>query len=184
MSEKMADDNIEDDDGAVMLRLDVVVDRALVPQTRFGEDGSVGVEWAGRCWVWLSEGQAPSLVDVVVNDSEAAKLLEPGKVQRVRAIQRVVETPGGPVDGLELWPEFEGEPEPERRATARGLWEGGKVRIADRALQDGMKGAIGTLLRFTIGTVEVDGRGYSMGLKDLEPVDAPSDVQTGEEEAK
>ena len=102
-------------------------DRALVAQTRLGEDYRVGVEWVGRCWVWLTVGEAPSLMEVVVSEAEVAKLLEPGQVRRVRAMERTIETAEGEVEGLELWAEFRAEPEPDLRATARGLWEGGKV---------------------------------------------------------
>ena len=43
--------------------IEVVADRALVAQTRLGEDDRVEVEWVGRCWALLTEGEAPSLVD-------------------------------------------------------------------------------------------------------------------------
>ena len=72
-----------DDSGELFL--EVVADRALVAQTRLGEDYRVGVEWEGRCWVWLTAGEAPSLMEVVVSEAEVAKLLEPGQVRRVRA---------------------------------------------------------------------------------------------------
>ena len=68
-------------------------------------------------------------MDVVVRDGEIVKLLEPGQVRRVRAQERTIETAEGEVDGLGLWAEARAEPEPDLRATARGLWEGGKVRI-------------------------------------------------------
>ena len=73
----------------------------------------------------------------------SAKLLEPGDVRRVRAVQRVVETPEGVVDGLEVWMAFEEGPEPERSAAARGLQEGGKVLIADRAGRGEIRAKIG-----------------------------------------
>ena len=167
----------EDGENAV-LDIEVVADRPLVPQTRFEEDTSVRVEWRGRCWAWLTEGEAPALMDVAVSDREVVKLLEPGTVRRVRAIERAVETPEGAVDGLDVWMEFGGEPAPDRRATARGLWEGGKVRIAEGGLRAEINGKVGTLLQFTVGTVEVDGKRYSVGLKDLEPVDGPSEEET------
>ena len=123
---------------------------------RFGEDYRVGVEWVGRCWAWLTEGEAPSLMEVVVSEAEVAKQLEPGQVRRVRAKERTIETAEGEVDGLELWAEFGAEPEPDLRATARGLWEGGKVRVPpDRPWLD-EEGKIGTLLRFSMASVEVD----------------------------
>ena len=171
----------EDGENAV-LDIEVVADRPLVPQTRFEEDTSVRVEWRGRCWAWLTEGEAPALMDVAVSDREVVKLLEPGTVRRVRAIERAVETLEGPVGGLEVWMEFGGEPEPDRRATARGLWEGGKVRIAEGGLRAEINGKVGTLLLFTVGTVEVDGKRYSIGLKDLELVDGPREPPTGTEE--
>ena len=167
----------EDGENAV-LDIEVVADRPLVPQTRFEEDTSVRVEWRGRCWAWLTEGEPPALMDVAVSDREVVKLLEPGTVRRVRAIERAVETLEGPVGGLEVWMEFGGEPAPDRRATARGLWEGGKVRIAEGGLRAEINGKVATLLQFTVGTVEVDGKRYSIGLKDLERVDGPSEEET------
>ena len=107
-----------------VLDIQVVADRPRVPQTQFGEDNRVGVTWVGRCWAWLIEGEAPSLMDVVVSDDEVVKLLEPGQVRSVRAIERAVETPDRTVDGLEVWMEFEEDPEPDRSAAARGLREG------------------------------------------------------------
>ena len=179
MAEKQSPDEFEDDDETRELHIDVVADRSLVPQTRFGEDNRVGVEWVGRCWAWLTEGVAPTLMDVVVRDREVAKLLEPGEVRRVRAVK----TPTGGVDGLEVWMEFEEDPEPDRSAAARGLREGEKVRIADRGMRGEMRSRTGTLVRFTMGVVEVDGRRYGMGLRDLEPVDSPQESPTGTEAA-
>ena len=161
------------------LLLEVVADRALVAQTRFGDDGRVGVEWVGRCWVWLTEGEAPSLVDVVVRDGENVKQLEPGRVRRVRAKERTIETAEGEVDGLELWPEFRAEPEPDLRATARGLWEGGKVCVPPDYPRRDEEGRIGTLLRFSMASVEVDGRKFAIGPRDLEPLESPDDSPTG-----
>ena len=170
---------IEEEDDSGELLLEVVADRALVAQTRFGEDGRVGVEWVGRCWVWLTEGEAPSLVDVVVRDGEIVKQLEPGQVRRVRAKERTIETAKGEVDGLELWAEFGAEPEPDLRATVRGLWEGGKVRVPPDYPWRDEEGKVGTLLRFSIASVEVDGRRFSIGPRDLEPLDSPDDSPTG-----
>ena len=168
------------ENGEIMvLDIDIVADRPLVPQTRFEEDSSVRVEWRGRCWAWLTEGEAPALMDVAVGDREVVKLLEPGTVRRVRATERTVETLEGAVDGLEVWMEFGRETEPDRRATARGLWEGGKVRIAEGGLRAEINGKVATLLQFTVGTVEVDGKRYSIGLKDLEPV-AEAETETVE----
>ena len=175
---RVSDDDEEGDDSRELL-LEVVADRALVAQTRFGEDDRVGVEWVGRCWVWLTEGEAPSLMEVVVSEAEVAKQLEPGQVRRVRAKERTIETAEGEVDGLELWTEFRAEPGPDLRATARGLWEGGKVRVpSDHPWRDGGR-QIGTLLRFSMASVEVDGRRFSMGPRDLEPLESPDDSPTG-----
>ena len=177
MAEERSADGIEESDEAGKLHLEVVADRALVAQTRLGEDDRVEVEWVGRCWAWLTEGEAPSLVDVMVRDGEIVKLLEPGQVRRVRAVERTIETPEGEAHGLEVWMEFRGfraEPEPDLRATARGLWEGGKVRIAERSTHD-QRGKIGTLLRFHTGVVEVDGKRFGKGLWDLEPLDSPDE---------
>lgn len=157
--------------------IEVVADRALVALTRRREDDRVEVEWVGRCWAWLTEDESPSLVDVAVRDGEIVKLLEPGEVRRVRAMERTIETPEGEIDGLEVWMNFRGfrpEPEPELRATARGLWEGGKVRIT-RSPGDDQTGKIGTLLRFVAGVVEADGKRFGMGLEDLEPLDSPGE---------
>ena len=158
--------------------IEVVADRALVAQTRLGEDDRVEVEWVGRCWAWLTEGEPPSLVDVVIRDGESVKLMEPGQLRRVRATERTIETPEGEAHGLEVWMEFRGfraEPEPDLRATAKGLWEGGKVRIAERSTHD-QRGKIGTLLRFHTGVVEVDGKRFGTGLGKLEPLDSPDET--------
>ncbi len=176
--ESRANGEIEEEDDVVELLLDVVADRALVAQTRFGEDDRVGVEWVGRCWAWLGEVEAPSLMDVVVVDGEVAKLLEPGKVRRVLAIERTIETPEGETDGLELRSELGAEPEPDRRAATRGFWEGGKVRVPPERPWDGEEGKVGTLLRFSAATVEVDGRRFVIGPKDLEPLDGPDGSPT------
>ena len=181
--ENRVDGEIEEEDDSGELLLDVVAHRTLDAQTRFGEDDRVGVEWVGRCWVWLAAGEAPSLMEVVVRDGRVARLLEPGRVRRVRAMERTIETPEGEVDGLELWaepkPEIRTEPEPDPRATARGLWEGGKVRLPPERPWENDVGKVGTLLRFSIATVEVDGRRLTMGPGDLEPFDSPDDSPTG-----
>ena len=176
---KRVSGEIEEEDDSGELLLEVVADRALVAQTRFGDDDRVGVEWVGRCWVWLTAGEAPSLMDVVVSEAEVAKQLEPGQVRRVRAMERTIETAEGEVDGLELWPEFKAEPEPDLRATARGLWEGGKVRVPPDYPWRDEEGRVGTLLRFSMASVEVDGRRFSIGPRDLEPLDSPDDSPTG-----
>ena len=181
--ENRVDGEIEEEDDSGELLLDVVANRTLVAQTRFGEDDRVGVEWVGHCWVWLAAGEAPSLMEVVVRDGRVARLLEPGRVRRVQALERTIETPEGEVDGLELWvkprPEIRVEPEPDPRATARGLWEGGKVRLPPERPWENDEGRVGTLLRFSIATVEVDGRRFTMGPRSLEPLDRPDGSPTG-----
>ena len=176
---KMASDDNEEEDDPPELLLEVVADRALVAQTRLGEDYRVGVEWVGRCWVWLTAGEAPSLMEVVVSEAEVARLLEPGQVRRVRAVERTIETAEGEVEGLELWAEFRAEPEPDLRATARGLWEGGKVLVPPDHPWLDEEGKIGTLLRFSIAFVEVDGRRFAIGPRDLEALESPDDSPTG-----
>ena len=64
----VSDDDEEMDEPGELL-VEVVADRALVAQTRLGEDYRVGVEWVGRCWVWLTVGEAPSLMEVVVSEA-------------------------------------------------------------------------------------------------------------------
>ena len=179
MAEEQSADGIEESDEAGKLRLEVVADRAPVAQTRLGEDDRVEVEWVGRCWAWLTEGEAPSLMNVVVRDGEIVKLLEPGQVRRVRAMERTIETAEGEVEGLELWAEVRAEPEPDLRATARGLWEGGKVRIPPEYPWLDEEGKIGTLLRFSEAFVEVDGRRFAIGPSDLEALESPDDSPTG-----
>ena len=175
---RVSDDDEEMDEPGELL-VEVVADRALVAQTWLGEDYRVGVEWVGRCWVWLTVGEAPSLMEVVVSEAEVAKLLEPGQVRRVRAMERTIETAEGEVEGLELWAEFRAEPEPDLRATARGLWEGGKVRIPPEYPWLDEEGKIGTLLRFSAAFVEVDGRRFAIGPRDLEALESPDDSPTG-----
>ncbi len=158
--------------------LEVVAERAPVAQTRFGEDGRVGVEWVGRCWVWLTEGEAPSLMEVVVEEAQVARLLEPGRVRRVRAKEGTIKTAEREVDGLELRAESGAEPEPDLRATARGLWEGGMVRLPPERPWLDEEGKVGTLLRFSLASVEVDGRKFAIGPRDLQPVDDRPDVSS------
>ncbi len=171
--------DVEEGDGPSESMVEVVADRALVARTRFGEDGRVGVEWVGRCWVWLTEGESPSLMDVAVGEAEVAKLLEPGRVRRVRAVERAIETDEGEVDGLELRAESGSEPEPDLRVAARGLWEGGKVRLQPEYPWREEEGKIGTLLRFSVALLEVDGRKFAIGPRDLEPVDSSEGSPTG-----
>ena len=174
---RSGDDEEMDEPGELLVG--VVADRALVAQTWLGEDYRVGVEWVGRCWVWLTVGESPSLMEVVVSEAEVAKLLEPGQVRRVLAMERTIETAEGEVEGLELWAEFRAEPEPDLRATARGLWEGGKVRIPPEYPWLDEEGKIGTLLRFSAAFVEVDGRRFAIGPRDLEALESPDDSPTG-----
>ena len=166
------------------LDLDVVAELPLVARTTFDSDNRVGVEWRGRCWAWLTAGEAPALMEVVVSDGEVVKLLAPGEVRRVRAILRPVETPEGPVNGLEVWMDFDGEAQPDERATARGLHEGGKVRITESTLRGDIKGKIGRLERFATATIIVDGRRYIVGLKDLEPIEDDREPSTGTEDTE
>ena len=166
----------------MVLDIDVVADRPLIPQTRFEEDNSVVVEWRGRCWAWLTGGEAPALMEVAVMDGEVVKLLVPGEVRRVRAIERAVETSEGAVDGLEVWMDFGGEPGPDLRAAARGLYEGGKIRVTENTFRKDIQGKIGTLERFASATVIVDGKRHIVGVKDLEPVDGPKEPPKGTEE--
>ena len=120
--------------------LDLVAERPLVAQTRFAEDGSIGVDWRGRCWAWLNGDEAPALAEVVVNDAETARLLFPGQVRRVRAMVRAVETAAGRVAGLEVLTDLGWEPRTEPCAAARGLHEGGRrsvssaVRFSDSSM--------------------------------------------------
>ena len=176
---KRACDDVEEGDDSGELLLEVVADRALVAKTRFGENDRVGVEWVGRCWVWWAVGEAPSLMEVVVSEAEVAKQLEPGQVRRVRAQERTLETAEGEVDGLGLWAEARAEPEPDLRATARGLWEGGKVRIPPERPWRDEEGRIGTLLKFSVALVELDGRKFAIGPRDLEPLDSPDESPAG-----
>ena len=110
--------------------LDLVAERPLVAQTRFEEDGGIGVDWRGRCWAWLNGDEAPALVEVVVNDAETARLLFPGQVRRVRAMVRAVETAAGRVAGLEVLTDLGWEPRTEPCAAARGLHEGGRRSVS------------------------------------------------------
>ena len=55
----------------------------------------------------------------------------------------------------------------QQRATAAGRSGGLRAEV---------NGKVGTLLQFTVGTVEVDGKRYSIGLKDLEQVDDPNET--------
>ncbi|MYE41890.1 MAG: hypothetical protein F4X27_16950 [Chloroflexi bacterium] len=153
------------------LDIDLVAERPIIPVTRFEDDGSVGVEWVGRCWAWLGEDGPPELRDVVVKDGEVVKLLEPGQVRRVRALPRPGETPDGGGEVLEVWIDLARETQEDRRAAARGLFEGGIVRIAEGSFQTELAGKIGRLVRFPTATVEVDGRGYIVSIMDLEPVE-------------
>ena len=153
------------------LDIDVVAERPIIPVTRFEDDGSVGVEWVGRCWAWLEEDGPPELRDVVVNDGEVVKVLTPGQVRRVRARERAVETPESSSGVLEVWIDLGGTPPEDRRAVARGLFEGVMVRVSENSTRDELRGKIGKLVRFPSATVEVDGRGHIVSIMDLEPVE-------------
>ena len=154
------------------LDIDLVAERPIIPVTRFEDDGSVGVEWVGRCWAWLEKDGPPELRDVVVKDGEVVKLLEPGQVRQVRARKHPGETPeGGGGEVLEVWIDLAREATEDRRAVARGLFEGGMVRIVGGSFQKELAGKIGRLVRFPSATVEVDGRGHIVSIMDLEPVE-------------
>ena len=153
------------------LDIDVVAERPIVPVTRFEDGGGGGVEWVGRCWAWLEEDGPPELRDVVVNDGEVVKVLTPGQVRRVRERERTDETPEGSAWVLEVWIDLVRELPEDRRAVARGLFEGGMVRIAESRLRPELSGKIGKLVRFPSATVEVDGRGHIVSIMDLEPVE-------------
>ena len=157
------------------LDIDVVAERPLVPVTRFEDDGRVGVEWLGRCWAWLEEGEPPALVDVVVKDGEVVKLLEPGHVRRVRARALDVESGECETGGFEIWMEFGGEPPEDRRDLARGLFEGGMVRVIEGSRRNELRGKIGKLLRFPSAVIEVGGRGHLVSIMDLEPMEEPGE---------
>ena len=117
--------NMAENEEIAELDINLVAERPIIPVTRFEDDGSVGVEWVGRCWAWLEEDGPPELRDVVVNDGEVVKLLEPGLVRRVRARQCPGETPDGGGEVLEVWVDLARETPEDRRAAARGLFEGG-----------------------------------------------------------
>ena len=85
----------------------------------------------------------------------------------------------GEVDGLGLWAEARAEHEPDLRATAGGLWEGGKVRIPPERPWRDEEGRIGTLLKFSVALVELDGRKFAIGPRDLEPLDSPDESPAG-----
>ena len=166
--------NMIENEEIAELDIDLVAERPIIPVTRFEDDGSVGVEWAGRCWAWLEEEGPPELRDVVVSDGEVVKLLEPGQVRRVRARKRPGETTGGGGEVL-VWVDLPREAPEDRRAAARGLFEGGMVRIAEGSFQKELAGRIGRLVRFPSATVEVDGRGHIVSIMDLAPVEESPD---------
>ncbi|MDE2781021.1 MAG: hypothetical protein OXI91_15295 [Chloroflexota bacterium] len=157
------------------LHIDAVAERPLIPVTRFEDDGRVRVEWEGRCWVWLAEAEPPVMVDVVVPSGEVVKLLAPGQVRRVRARMRPAEASGGASSVFEIWIDLDWTPPEDRRAVARGLFEGGMVRVAENTMRDDIRGKIGRLLRFPSATVEVEGRGHVVSIMDLEPVEEPAE---------
>lgn len=158
------------------LILDLVAEGPIEPKTRFDADGRVGVEWRGRCWVWLN-GEAPVLMDVKVCHDDVARLLEPGHVRRVRAMLAPVETPEGRVAGLNVLAYVGGVIQMDPKAAVRELEEGGKVRIGENTLRHHLWGKTGTLLRYNSATIEVEGRRYSVGVSALEPVCDPSEWQ-------
>ena len=170
---------MNDNEKSIGFNLDLVAERPLVARTRFDENGIVGVEWRGRCWVWLNGDEAPALMEVVVSDGETARVLFPGQVRRVRATVRAFETDTGRVAGLDVLADLGWEARAEPRAAVRGLHEGAKVRIGGAMIRSELKGKSGTLLRFTSATVEVDGRRYSVGVRGLEPLSEPPSPPNG-----
>ena len=169
--------NMAENEEIAELDIDLVAERPIIPVTRFEDDGSVGVEWLGRCWAWLGEDGPPELREVVVKDGEVVKLLEPGQVRRVRARQRPGDTPDGGGEVLEVWIDLAREAPEDRRAAARGLFEGGMVRIDEGSFQKELAGKIGKLVRFPSATVQVDGRGHIVSIMDLEPVEESPDSE-------
>ena len=127
------------------------------------------------------EGEPPALVDVVVRDGEVVKLLEPGQVRRVRARESEIESSEGGSRVLEVWIDLGRTPQEDRRAVARGLFEGGMVRVTENTLRGELRGKIGRLLRFSTATVEVDGRGYIASIMDLEPVEESGEAEAAAE---
>ena len=159
--------NMAENEEIAELDIELVVERPIVPVTRFEEDGSVGVEWVGRCWAWLEEDGPPELRDVVVNDGEVVKLLEPGRLRRVRARQRPGETTdGGEV--LEVWIDLAREAPEDRRAAARGLFEGGWSALSrgpsrrnSPAGSAGWSGSLPPPSRWTAGGISSPSRTWS-----------------------
>ena len=157
-------------EGMIGFDVDLVAERPLVAETRFEEEGGIGVDWRGSCWAWLKDDAAPVLMEVVVNDGKTARLLFPGQVRRVRAMVRAVESPEGRVEELNVLADLGWEARTVPCAAIRGLYEGGRVRVGGQALPSEIAGKTGQLIRYTTATVEVDGRRYSVSVKELEPI--------------
>ena len=43
-------ETVTESEEIIGFNLDLVAERPLVAQTRFAEDGGIGVDWRGRCW--------------------------------------------------------------------------------------------------------------------------------------
>ncbi len=56
-------ETVTESEEIIGFNLDLVAERPLVAQTRFAEDGGIGVDWRGRCWAWLNGDEAPALVE-------------------------------------------------------------------------------------------------------------------------
>ena len=80
----------------------------------------------------------------------------------------------GTVNGIVWWMELDRDREPDRREIAKGLREGGQIRIAEGGMRQAINGEVGKLVQFTVGTVEVDDKRYRIGSRDLEPVNDPA----------
>ncbi len=120
---------------------DVGAERPRDAVTGIGGDGSARAEWVGRCRVLWEEGDMSALLEVVV------KLLPPGMCGGCgqgcwTSRRKMWETKRSNWGwGLAWHPH-------EQRAAARGLFEGGVVRVMEDASRDELLGRIAKLLRF------------------------------------
>ena len=109
-------------------------------------------------------------------------MLEPGTVRRVCAIERAVETLEGAVDGLEVWMEFGREPGPDRAGHYQRA-VGGRKGPHRRGWVAGGDQREGRHVVAVYSRHRRSGRqAFSIGLKDLEPVDRPTEGETATEE--
>ena len=102
-----------------VMAIEVTADRALIAWTRPGEDGRAEVEWRVVAGRGLARGVSFDHRRGG-RDGEIVKLLEPGCLWRVRAMEQTIERDEGEVDGLELWMEFRGSGLNPSRTTGRG----------------------------------------------------------------